>query len=258
MKKDAPTKSKFRTLKRRLGKPHYAVVGVLESLWLATQIDAIDGAIGKLSNEEIAAAIEWDGDADLLIQTLVDTGWLDADPEFRLVVHDWSEHVPTFVKGAFEKHKKLFADQVAKQRPRQGAKHEKNGGKSGAKQGASEGALARPILFYSIQTNSDQSLKAADAAELPPSLQDEKFVLAWIDWLQHRKEIGKPLKPTGIKNLIAKLTDMGPTRGIAAIRYSIANSYQGLFEENQNGKRIASRVGPGQQYDPADESERTL
>lgn len=146
MKKDTISKHKFRVLKRRLAKPAYVVVGVLELLWLTTQISAVEGDIGRLSNEEIAAALEWEGDADQLVSTLVESGWLDADPEFRLIVHGWSEHVPNYLTNAFKKHGKRFCDQIAKDRAKQGAKQD---AEDGAKQDAMHPA---PNLTYSSLT----------------------------------------------------------------------------------------------------------
>jgi len=108
----AVTKSKFKKLKRRLGVPHYAVVGVLETIWHIGSASCQDGAIGRMSNEDIAAEIEWAGNPDELIQSLVDCGWLDSCPVNRLVIHDWAEHCPRFVKGAMAKHNKKFAIQA--------------------------------------------------------------------------------------------------------------------------------------------------
>jgi len=104
---------KFLKLKRRLSVPHYVVVGVLESIWHIGCVSCLDGAIGKLSNEDIAAAIEWPGDADLLIRHLVECGWLDEHPEHRLLIHHWDQHCPNFVKGNLRKHRKTFANNQA-------------------------------------------------------------------------------------------------------------------------------------------------
>lgn len=123
MKKEAPQKSKFKRLKMRLRLRHWQAVGLLESLWQITALNAPDGDIGRLSNEDIAAELEWDDEPDELIGTLINCGWLDDDPQFRLIVHDWSDHVPTWLKGAYAKNGKQFADQIAKQRPQQPAKH---------------------------------------------------------------------------------------------------------------------------------------
>lgn len=105
----AVNKSKFKKLKRQLAIPHYAVIGVLESIWHIGLSSCQDGAIGRMTNEDIAAELEWAGNPDDLIRSLVDCGWLDLSTEHRLVIHDWEEHCPRFVKGAMAKHGKRFA-----------------------------------------------------------------------------------------------------------------------------------------------------
>lgn len=116
MKSGTENKMKFKVLQRRLGLRHYECVGLLEALWNATVHNAPLGNIGKLTNEEIAAVIDWGGDADELIEALVATRWLDVDQEFRLIIHDWSEHAPNFLKGGMVRAEKTFADVVAKSR----------------------------------------------------------------------------------------------------------------------------------------------
>jgi hypothetical protein len=53
---------------------------------------------------------------------------------------------------------------------------------------------------------------------------------AWNDWVQHRKEKHKPITPLSAKKSLAQLAKMGEARAIAAINYSIANGWQGIFE----------------------------
>jgi hypothetical protein len=127
MKQGVENTMKFKKLKRRLRLPYWQVVGLLESVWKLGLTSAQAGDIGRHSNEDIAAAIEYEGDADELVDALVDCEWLDTDPEFRLIIHDWSEHVPTYLKGNFSGRKKAFADVIAKQRAKQPAKHSANG-----------------------------------------------------------------------------------------------------------------------------------
>lgn len=110
---------KFRHLKRALGLPHFAIVGLLEALWMFALKNAPQGDIGKHSNEDIACMIEWDGDPDELIDALLKYQWLDAHTEHRLVIHDWSDHAPNWLKGNLASHGKQFANaslQPAKQR----------------------------------------------------------------------------------------------------------------------------------------------
>jgi len=138
MKQGVENTMKFKKLKRRLRLPYWQVVGLLESVWKLALTSAQAGDIGRYDNEDIAAAIEYEGDADELIAILVDCEWLDADPEFRLIVHDWSDHVPTYLKGNFKGRKKEFADVVAKRRAKQPAKQ-------GAKQPANDAANSNAV-----------------------------------------------------------------------------------------------------------------
>lgn len=49
-------------------------------------------------------------------------------------------------------------------------------------------------------------------------------------WLQHKAERRERYKPTGLRLLIERMTEMGPERAMAAVRHSIANNWSGLFE----------------------------
>ena len=94
---------KTKRLKRLLGVPLYRAVGILETLWLLC-IDCCDeGDIGKFSDDEIADYLEWDGDASELVRALSDSGWTDPDADRRLVVHDWLEHCPEFIRDRVRK-----------------------------------------------------------------------------------------------------------------------------------------------------------
>lgn len=108
MKMTTITSVKFMRLKRKLGLTHWQAVGLLESLWVFVAANAMAGDVGRHTNEDIAAAIEWSGDCDQMINVLVETGWLDNHPECRLVVHDWDEHCPTYIKGIMSKKGKTF------------------------------------------------------------------------------------------------------------------------------------------------------
>lgn len=108
MMSTARQKSKFRSFLRRirsvLGSSlpvdlETIAVGLLERLWHCASSDAIRGDIGRLSDDEIAEAIGWFGNAREIIDILVETRWLDLSDQYRLVVHDWHDHAPTYVRG---------------------------------------------------------------------------------------------------------------------------------------------------------------
>jgi len=108
---------KFKKLKMRLGVPHWQAVGLLESLWRFAERNSPLGDIGRHPNDDIAAAIEWSGSADELIAALVECRWLDVSEEYRLVVHDWSDHMPTWLVGNLKRHGKTAVDREPTKQP---------------------------------------------------------------------------------------------------------------------------------------------
>jgi len=119
---------KFKKLQKRLGESTRSIVGLLEMLWIATAKNCPRGDIGRFSNDEIALLVDWDKDPDWLVASLIECRWLDECGEFRLVIHDWAEHCPTYVRGNLAKHKRDFASaqQVAKHAAQQVAKQDAN------------------------------------------------------------------------------------------------------------------------------------
>ena len=108
MKREAPTSTKMRRLCRLLDITLGLAVGTLELLWHLTARQAPEGNIGKLSNEDIALAVDWRGDEDRLIEALVRCGWLDRDEQHRLLVHDWHEHADESVKKKLTRSGRTF------------------------------------------------------------------------------------------------------------------------------------------------------
>lgn len=102
-----PQKAKFRLFIRKMRPildhptvdPETICIGILERLWHAACTSAIRGDIGRLSDDLIAEMLGWRGDAQQLIEILVECGWLDESEEYRLLVHDWADHAPRHVKG---------------------------------------------------------------------------------------------------------------------------------------------------------------
>ena len=103
------THRKTRRLSRVLGVPPCYALGVVEALWHVTAEQCPDGAIGVLSNQDIADEMFFDGDADFLINALIESGFLDAAERFRLVVHDWNVYSDQSVKRKVARHGKGFA-----------------------------------------------------------------------------------------------------------------------------------------------------
>lgn len=109
MKRSAIGHRKFKKLRLLLELREYAIVGLLECLWHLTARETPRGDIGRISDEDIALALDWDRDPAELIEALVSAGWLDRHAEHRLVVHDWHEHADDAVKKYITRNHLTFA-----------------------------------------------------------------------------------------------------------------------------------------------------
>ena len=114
VKHDTPDKLKFKKLTRRLKLSEREAIGILELLWRATAKNCPQGDIGRFTNEDIATLCDWPGEADKLVEALVELRWLDVCDERRLLVHDWREHCPNHVKLNSDKYNKPFFVAVAR------------------------------------------------------------------------------------------------------------------------------------------------
>jgi hypothetical protein len=74
--------------------------------------------------------------------------------------------------------------------------------------------------------------------ELPEVLSASPLFMEWWGkWNEHRKEIGKPLKPTQEATQVTQFVEWGIERSVDAMRYTISKGWQGLREEeSENGK----------------------
>src|SRR4029077_17335350 len=55
--------------------------------------------VGRFPDAALAEALDYDGDVTALVTALVQTGFLDACPTYRLLVHGWEEHADQGVKN---------------------------------------------------------------------------------------------------------------------------------------------------------------
>ncbi len=103
MKREGMRHPKTLDLMARLSINRREAVGLLDML-LDWAIDyAPCGDIGKWSNGVICGSVDWPGNADDLVSALVGSGWLDEDKEHRLVIHDWPDHAPMFLRAKLKK-----------------------------------------------------------------------------------------------------------------------------------------------------------
>ena len=120
MMKEAVSHTKIKRLCRRMQIPRWKAVGLLESIWILTELQAPAGDIGRLSDEDIAVGIEYEEDEKKLIENLVETGWLDRHPKHRLLIHDWPDHCSQAIHMKLARNRLFFASGQAPKTTRLG------------------------------------------------------------------------------------------------------------------------------------------
>lgn len=75
----------------------------------------------------------------------------------------------------------------------------------------------------------------------PSSLDNPEFKSAWQEWIAYRKEARlRPWIPRTVNAQLARLSEIGCTAAIVAIRASIAAGWQGIYPPRPgNGRQIA-------------------
>jgi 5-methylcytosine-specific restriction endonuclease McrA len=85
---------KTKRLCRLLSINRREAVGLLHFLWWWAYDYAPEGDLSSLPDEDIADAIDWVGDAGVLVSSLIQAGWLDADRR----IHDWEDYAQKWME----------------------------------------------------------------------------------------------------------------------------------------------------------------
>ena len=110
MKREAWGHRKYRKLSQILEIDECYAVGIVESLWRASDQELPAGNIGKLSNADIALAMRYGGDPDRLVAGLTEAGWIDPHPDHRLIIHDWPDHCEHVIHNRIARAHHWFAN----------------------------------------------------------------------------------------------------------------------------------------------------
>lgn len=163
---------KFFRLKLLLKLNKSCALGYLEALWHFCGKYTPQGNIGKYSDADIEAWLEWDGAEGSLVEAMAKAGWLDRDAAQRLIVHDWPQYADEIVHTDLARKCLTFADGTLPKTGRLNAKERERYFK--AFPGASCGA--RPLRGESEapgesgvdgQTESDTSQTKSDLGTKP-------------------------------------------------------------------------------------------
>jgi len=227
---------KFTKLQRRLKDSKRGTIGLLEGLWLAVAKNCPLGDIGKFTNEEIAIMVDWDGDPEELVSALVDCKWIDHSDEYRLIVHDWSDHCPTYVKGNIAKYKKSFVSNPPNEPPKDGAKEPpKDTPNEPPSEPPTKPSQSKPILSQPSLGFVGCSL--AEDLEIPTGLNTPEFIEAWQSWCDwHFLKTGSKLDAIKGRLQLGDLLRLGVQKAIADIEVTIkrANHPGALWDSSRD------------------------
>lgn len=85
---------------------------------------------------------------------------------------------------------------------------------------------------------------------LPDSLNTPTFKRTWEEWIQHRKEIGEPLKPMQARKQLNRLAKEGEELAVVRLERSIENGWTGLWFKDDNLKGSVKHGSNGQRTKP--------
>ena len=242
MKANTPELMKFKRLQRRLSVSVAQLVGHLELLWISTAKNTPEGDIGRFSNEDIAIACCWESDPDFFVNALVECGWLDASEEWRLLVHDWAQHAPTYVHGGLKRHGRSF---------RSGTSHVP---KEAPKEAPLEAPIVgsyldtptKPSLFKPNQAKPSESRSKAPKENPNPLSEIPGFDQTWKRWKKHRIEKQKPLGAVEEDSQLMDLSRFG-SEAIDVVEFSIRKGALNLITNGDHRPRepAAKKRGNG-------------
>ena len=111
----------------------------------------------------------------------------------------------------------------------------------------------QPVITNKNEKNEENEKnvkkKNGTDSDFPVALDTQDFQAAWEDWKAYRHEKRlRALTAKGSQAQLARLAAWGVDRAVAAIRHSMANEYQGIYEEKPDGHR-PGKAKPSGSYD---------
>ena len=228
MKTGTSRHPKLKALARVLGTTRRDAVGILELLWEFTAEYAPRGDIGRHTNSEIGDAVEWLASADEFVSALDTTGWIDACPEHRYVIHDWHKHAPSYLKKRLERSETTFICLVCRTADN-GCRNLPNGSINPTQPNPTQSNLTQPIPAGDRHSKSGKELINLYGEKVKQPSTDTSIP-------QARKNAAKLLKTVSFEDLTQ-----------AVLNY--AESCEALDKENDFRKNAGNFFGRESVYE---------
>jgi hypothetical protein len=96
-----------------------------------------------------------------------------------------------------------------------------------------------------IDIDKSMSRDACEIWIIPECLREERFLASWSAFVQHRRDIKKPISAVGGKALLHKLSKHDAELAADALDESLANGWQGVFPEKVERSERPGRTRSG-------------
>lgn len=201
-----------------------------DALWLPPRLWAYaaenqpDGNFEGYDADELAMLIGYIGDAQVMLTAMLGAGFMDSEP---LRIHDWKEHngyhdafsirAATAARARWSKERPPIPPERTREEKRG---EEKKGDKHCLANASSIGV-------------GEKRSSIKNSTVIPPGLDLPEFRAVWEKWLAHRKQMRKQMTIHAQDLKLLELSAMGAQRATAAVSYSLANGWQGIFEPKE-------------------------
>lgn len=185
-------------------------LGHLQLLFSLAQESFQNGEIGLHPDGFIAEDCGWEGDKNTFIAALVKCGFIDTytdkNTPTRLVIHDWFENSPNFIKQKYYRGKLTQSPEVIEDMKQRGTcpdvflKHSDNQPKINDNQTNSNEALSK-----AKQSKAKQSFKTTSCDSNERTERDVAFAKFWDDYPKSRKRQKQKCRAAFDKISIANL-----------------------------------------------------
>lgn len=217
------------------------------TLWLWAAENRPGGDLSGLEEEDIAIACGFDGDPKALIEALASVKFIE-EINGAYVLHDWKKHNAFCAYAELRKEKAILA---AKARWDRRLNICSNDAKSMRVASAehNQKMLQAPAPSPSPSPSPTRKEKkkrkvevAFDLSSLP--VPDWVDLHSWEDFIQHRKDIKKPLSELAAKKSL-QLLSLYRDQQREIIDTSIRNGWQGLFPPKVNSHSLRNNETQG-------------
>lgn len=207
----------------RLGIDADSVVGKLVRIWSWTDGVTEDGIIAHVTLKNFDDTAHCDGFGSALVAV----GWLKVTAN--------GVEMPNFLRHNGQSAKRRATEMYRKRLVRNPS----------AKRPQNVRTKSGPEREREIEKNKEEKTRGKHPPHppaggampsIPETLNTEDFRTAWGEWLAYRAERKPKVTPKSAKVAFGRMEGWGPVLAVRAIRESIGNSWQGIFEPRDNGR----------------------